>query len=165
MYFTIALRLRASLGALIGLLATGLIGRVALGDADTLPLLLAPMGASAVLLFAVPGSPLARPWPMIGGNVLSAVVGVTCATMVPEPNVAAALAGGLSIALMMTAGCLHPPGGAVALTAVLGGPSVQAAGFGFAIWPVGLSTVLLLSIALVFNSANPIQSRRADNQA
>lgn len=145
-------RLRACCGALIGLLVTGFVSRFALGGTADLPLLIAPMGASAVLLFAVPASPLAQPWSILGGNTVSALVGVACARLVPDPAAAAALGGAAAIGAMMALRCLHPPGGAVALTAVLGGPAIQAAGFGFALWPVGLNSLLLLITALVFNN-------------
>jgi CBS domain-containing membrane protein len=144
-------RLRASIGALIGILVTGVIASLALGGSDV-PLLIAPMGASAVLLFAVPTSPLAQPWSIIGGNTVSALIGVTCARYVGDPMVAAALAAGLAIAAMMALRCLHPPSGAVALTAVLGGPAIQAAGYGFVLWPVGVNSLLLLVAALLFNN-------------
>lgn len=145
-------RLRASIGALIGILVTGLVASLALGGSSDVPLLIAPMGASAVLLFAVPTSPLAQPWSIIGGNIVAALIGVTCARYVGDVVVAAALAIGLAIAAMMALRCLHPPSGAVALTAVLGGPAIQAAGYGFVLWPVGVNSLLLLIAALVFNN-------------
>ena len=160
-------QIRATVGAIVGLLITGFVSKFALGSMSDLPLLIAPMGASAVLLFALPGSPLARPWSIIGGNSLSAFVGVACATWIPDPIVASALACGIAIGLMMVLGCLHPPGGAVALTAVLGGPSIQATGFGFALWPVGINSFLLLAAALAFswllqtNIPRPVQSSQA----
>ena len=146
-------RFRASVGAFLGLLVTGLVSRDALGPSESLPFLIAPMGASAVLLFAVPSSPLAQPWSILGGNVVSALVGITAARFVPDPIAAAAVGGSLAIAAMMLLRCLHPPSGAVALTAVLGGPAIRAAGYGFVFWPVGLNSVLLLAVALAFNNA------------
>ncbi|MDX7949721.1 HPP family protein [Lichenihabitans sp. Uapishka_5] len=146
-------RLRASVGALLGLLVTGFVSRAAVGPGDSLPLLIAPMGASAVLLFAVPSSPLAQPWSILGGNIVSATVGVTAARLIPDPIAAAAIGGALAIACMMVLRCLHPPSGAVALTAVLGGPAIRVAGYGFVFWPVGINSVLLLAVALVFNNA------------
>ena len=109
------------------------------------------MAASAVLLFCVPASPLAQPWPVIGGNVVSGLVGAACAQWVPDPMLAAPLAGGLAVAAMFLLRCLHPPGGAVAMTAVLGGPAVHEAGLSFALAPVGLNTVLLVLAALLYN--------------
>ena len=85
-------RVRACLGALIGILLTGLISRLALGPDASLPLLIAPMGASAVLLFATPTSPLAQPWSIIGGNVCAALIGITCAVFISDPVMAAAVA-------------------------------------------------------------------------
>lgn len=68
-----------------------------LGPGANIPLLVAPMGASAVLLFAVPASPLAQPWSIIGGNLVSATIGVTCANVIGDPTLAAALAVALAI--------------------------------------------------------------------
>jgi len=145
-------RLRSSLGALVGILLTGTVSKMALGSEVNLPLLIAPMGASAVLLFAVPTSPLAQPWSILGGNMISALIGVTCALFIPDPVVAAAIAVALSIGTMLLLGCLHPPSGAVALTAVLGGASIHEAGYWFALTPVGINSALLLMVALAFNN-------------
>jgi CBS domain-containing membrane protein len=145
-------RVRSAAGALIGVLATGLLSLAALGDGSTLPILIAPMGASAVLLFAVPASPLAQPWSILGGNVVAALIGVTAAKALPDPFFAAALAIGCAIALMMALRCLHPPSGAVALTAVLGGPAITELGYGFVLWPVAANSLLLLTTALLFNN-------------
>ena len=145
-------RLRSAAGALVGILATGLISREAVGDGAALPALIAPMGASAVLLFAVPASPLAQPWSILGGNLVAALVGVTVASLVADPFFAAAIAIGLAIAGMMALRCLHPPSGAVALTAVLGGPAIHALGYGFVLWPVMANSALLLATALLFNN-------------
>lgn len=120
--------------------------------AEGLPLLSAPLGASAILLFALPGSPLAQPWSLLGGNIISAAIGVTCAQSVTEGFIAAPLAVTLSVAMMFILRCLHPPSGALALTAVLGGPAVKAAGYSFVIWPVGVGSLLMLGIALLFNN-------------
>lgn len=144
-------RTLSGIGALLGLLATEIVSRSVLGA--SVPWFVAPMGASAVLLFAVPASPLAQPWSIGGGNLLSALTGVACARWIDDPALAAALAAGLAIVLMFQLRCLHPPGGAVALTAVIGGPEVEALGFGFALVPVLLNSLLLLLIALLFNAA------------
>lgn len=146
-------RMRACSGALFGILLTGLVSHLTLGDSPALPWLIAPMGASAVLLFAVPSSPLAQPWSIIGGNLVSALIGVTCARLIGAPLLAAAVAIALAIGTMMLLRCIHPPSGAVALTAVLGGPTIHAMGYDFMLAPVGLNSVLLLLTALVFNNA------------
>ncbi|WP_229491837.1 HPP family protein [Massilia sp. HP4] len=145
---------RAAFGALFGLMLSGVLSQVVLAwsaPGAHVAWLVAPMAASAVLLFCVPASPLAQPWPVIGGNVVSALVGIACVQLLPDPLFAAPLAGGLSIAMMFLLRCLHPPGGAVAMTAVLGGPAVHEAGFAFALAPVGLNTVLLVLAALLYN--------------
>ncbi|HJV88533.1 MAG TPA: HPP family protein [Noviherbaspirillum sp.] len=145
-------RLRACCGAMLAVILTGATSRLLLGPGATTALV-APMGASAVLLFALPASPLAQPWSIIGGNIISAAVGVACAHAINDPLIAAALALPLAIAAMFALRCLHPPGGAMALTAVLGGPAVHAAGFAFVLSPVGLNSLLMTLVALIFNNA------------
>ncbi|GAB0113334.1 HPP family protein [Acidisoma sp. C75] len=150
---TLSEGLRSSLGALLGIAITGLVSTAWLGSGDGLPLLMAPIGASAVLLFGVPASPLAQPWSIIGGNLVAALIGVTAAHWLTAPLVAAAVAVAAAIAAMTALRCIHPPSGAVALTAVLGGPHIAAAGYGFALVPVGLNSLLLAIVALIYNNA------------
>jgi len=144
-------RLRSSLGALVGIGITGLVTHLIVGRASDLPLLVAPMGASAVLLFGVPASPLAQPWSLLGGNVIAAIVGVGCAAWIGDPIVAAAVAVALSVGLMFSLRCVHPPSGAVALTAVLGGPAIHVLGFRFVLLPIGLNSLILLGCAIVYH--------------
>lgn len=148
-------RLVACLGALLGISVTYFLCRLTLGsftgDLAHLPLLVAPMGASAVLLFAVPASPLAQPWPIIGGNTISAAVGIAVALTVPDPILAAGIAVGLAIAIMSLCRCLHPPGGAAALLAVLGGDTVTDAGLLFALDPVAVNAVLMTLFGLLYH--------------
>ncbi len=143
-------QVRASIGALAGLSLAAALSMLWLGAQDAW--LIAPMGASAVLLFCLPASPLAQPWAVIGGNLLSALVGVACFKACGGHWLAAPLAGGLAIGAMFALRCLHPPGGAVALTAVLAGPAVHALGYQFALLPVGLNSALMVVAALVFNN-------------
>ncbi|MGS0743733.1 HPP family protein [Glaciimonas sp. GG7] len=160
-------RLRACCGAMIGILLTGLVTRWTLGASAPLPMLVAPMGASAVLLFALPASPLAQPWSIIGGNLVSAAVGVTCAMLIDDPILAAALAVAIAIGAMLALRCLHPPSGAVAITAVLGGPIIHAEGYRFLLAPIGINSLLLLAVALLFNNLTrhryPHSARQANN--
>jgi len=144
-------RLVACLGALIGVVATGLICGLLLGNDPHLPLLAAPMGASALLLFAIPSSPLAQPWSIVGGNTVSALIGLMVGRYIPEPALAAGAAVALAIAAMSLLRCLHPPGGAAALTAALGGPLVSAYGLGFAFVPVGLNALVLTLLGMLFH--------------
>jgi len=146
-------RLRAVAGALVGLFVTAILSDMLTAGSGIVPLaLVAPMGASAVLLFCVPASPLAQPWSVIGGNTISALIGILCWQTVPNPALAAPLAGACAIFVMFLLRCLHPPSGAVALTAVLGGPAIHAAGFQFAFLPVCLNSTLIVIAALVFNN-------------
>lgn len=148
---TLRERLLACIGATIGIALTGVISGLAMGGGPHVALLVAPMGASAVLLFAVPSSPLAQPWSIIGGNSISALVGVTVAHFVHDPVIASGLAVALAIATMSFTRCLHPPGGAAALTAVLGGPAVVSAGFLFPFVPVALNSAVLVALGFIFH--------------
>ena len=139
------------LGAWLGIVFACVLSHRMLGGLN--PWFVAPMGASAVLLFAVPSSPLAQPWAIVGGNLVSALIGVTCATCIPDVALAAGAAVALAIGAMFALRCLHPPSGAVALTAIFGGPAVAALGYRFVLWPVALDSALLLLAALAFNVA------------
>jgi CBS domain-containing membrane protein len=146
-------RLRACLGALLGIAAMGASVHWLLGPEAVVPYLIAPMGASAVLLFGVPASPLAQPWSFVGGNLVAATLGVLSAMWIGDPVVASAVALGASIGVMFALRCIHPPSGAVALTAVLGGPSIHALGLRFVIEPVALQSIVLLGSAIVYHTA------------
>lgn len=142
----------ACLGALLGIGLTGLVSRAILGGDNALPLLLAAsMGASSVLLFVVPASPLVQPWPLVGGHVVSALTGIVVSRIVPDPMIAAGIAAASAIALMSLLRCLHPPGGSTALIGVLGGSTVHGAGLMFALVPIGLNAVLLGLIGFAFH--------------
>ena len=127
---------------------------VALHGWIPLPLLVAPISASAVLVFAVPASPLAQPWSVVGGNVVSALVGVTAARFVPSPYLVVGVAVGGAILAMSLLRCLHPPGGAAALTAVIGGPAVLGAGYAFPFVPVGIYSLILILTGIAFHRAS-----------
>lgn len=148
-------QLRASFGALLGILLTALLSQVLLQNTHASIFLVAPMGASSVLLFALPSSPLAQPWSVVGGNVVSGIVGVACVRWLgdslPLPLLAGVACGG-AIAAMFAMRCLHPPGGAVALTTVIGGPAVHAAGFEFVLMTVLADSVLMVLMAITYNN-------------
>lgn len=148
---TLRSRLLACLGACLGIALTSVISATIIHPHGSLLLLVAPMGAAAVLVFVVPASPLSQPWPVIGGNVISALVGVAALKLVPIPVVAAGLAVGGAILAMSLTRSLHPPAGAVALTAVLGGPAVWDAGFGFALEPIAVNSVALVGLGWAFH--------------
>lgn len=140
-------RLRAVVGAGLGLLITALLSQLTGSSIDS-RWLVAPLGASAVLVFALPASPLAQPWSVVAGNTFSALVGVACARWIPDAVWASALAPALAIGLMFGLRCLHPPGGAVALFAVLS----QTTHFPFSLYPVALNSALLVLAGVFYNS-------------
>ncbi|WP_417722884.1 HPP family protein [Salipiger sp.] len=142
--------LRAGFGALLGIGMCSLL--VSLGAAFGLaPLyLVAPLGATAVLVFCVPNSPLAQPWSAVVGNMTSALVALMVVLLVPAPF-STAVAVGAAIVAMMFVRALHPPGGAVALLTALDPAPALEAGPLFALMPVGLATTLLVLSAVVYN--------------
>ncbi|MGD8617143.1 MAG: HPP family protein [Gammaproteobacteria bacterium] len=144
----------SGIGGLAGILGVLLISQTYLGLGSGAALV-ASMGASAVLLFAVPHGPLSQPWAVFGGHLVSAVIGVACSRLELDPSLTAALAVALAISAMYYLRCIHPPGGATALTAVAGGESVHALGFDYVLTPVLLNVLVILSVAILFNLAFP----------
>ncbi|ASM71934.1 MULTISPECIES: HPP family protein [Roseobacteraceae] len=142
--------LRAGVGAFIGLAVVGMLVLSPVVDLQTGLYLIAPFGASAVLLFAVPNAPLAQPWSAVVGNTLAALIGVAVCMTVPEPAMRIALAVGLSIAVMILCRAVHPPAGAVAMTAAMNPEAVDRLGFWFALAPVALGTVALVVLAMIY---------------
>ena len=144
-------RVVSGIGGFLGIFFILLASWAVLGDRVAAALIVASMGASAVLLFGVPHGPLSQPWALIGGHTVSAIIGVSCALLVPNEFVAAALAVGLAIGVMHYLRCIHPPGGATAITAVIGGPAVHALGFQYLFTPVLLNVAIILLTAIGVN--------------
>jgi CBS domain-containing membrane protein len=144
-------RLVACLGAGLGVFIAAVAGLGIQNMWPALPFLIAPIGASAVLVFAVPTSPLAQPWPVFGGNVLSAAVGVTVAHIIPDPLLAVGLAVALAILAMSLLRCLHPPSGAVAVTAIIGSDAVIAAGYMYPVTLVAANSAALVLAGYLFH--------------
>lgn len=142
------------LSAVLGIFLVAWISRSTMEN-QGLIFLAASMGSAAVLVFAMPHSPMAQPWPLIGGQVVSAFVGVICFQWIPSVPVAAGFAIGGSIVAMFFLRCLNPPGGSAALGAVLGGPAIQDLGFSYVLVPVGLNVFILLLVALLVNNLLP----------
>ncbi|WP_455211782.1 HPP family protein [Kaarinaea lacus] len=147
-------KLVATLGGILGISLIAYISYQVTG-ASGAALIVPSMGASAVLVFAVPHGRLSQPWPLIGGNLVSAIVGVSCYKMIPDPFLAAGLAVGLAIGVMHLLGCIHPPGGATALAAVIGGPAINALGYNYVISPILLNVTIIFITAILFNSVFP----------
>lgn len=144
-------RLITSFGGFCGILGVYFVSSSLL-EAQGAAMIVASMGASAVLLYAVPHSALAQPWNVIGGHLVSAVIGVSCARFVPDMLLAAALSVGFAIAAMHYLRCIHPPGGATALSAVIGGPMISALGYSYVLQPVLINCIVILGITIVFNA-------------
>lgn len=144
-------RLRIVAGAALGVGLAALLSQ-ALGQLAGVAgaWMVASLGASAVLVFAAPAGPMAQPWAVIGGNLVSALVGIACLRWIDAPlSLLAALAASLSIAVMFALRCLHPPGGAVALTVLLLG----IADFRYALFPVATNSLLLVLGGIAFHRA------------
>jgi CBS domain-containing membrane protein len=142
-------RARVVGGAFFGILVTAWLCRAAaVGQGSSVAWLIAPMGASAVLVFGVPASPLAQPWAVVAGNTVSALAGIACVHLGWSTVPTAALAVGLAIGAMFALRCLHPPGGASALLIVLTGVG----DLHFALQPVLLNSLLLAAAGVLYNS-------------
>ena len=169
-------RLIACVGAALGVLAAAIAGLGVQHILPALPFLIAPLGATAVLVFAVPASPLAQPWPVFGGNIIAACVGVTVLHLVPVTLAAIAVAVASSILVMSLLRCLHPPSGAVTITTILGGQAIVDAGYLFPVTLVAANSAALLAVGWLFHkfsghsyphrvapaAASPIGLLRAD---
>jgi CBS domain-containing membrane protein len=140
-------RWRLTGGVALGLLFAAVVARLLGSD----PWLVAPIGASAVIVFALPSSPLAQPWAVIGGNTISALAGIAAVHLVQALHgstlLATVLGGALATASMITLRCLHPPGGAAAVLVALGGVR----DFHFALVPISLDSLLLVLAGMAYN--------------
>ena len=143
-------KLVSALGGFVAIFCIYYISQLSVGPVAG-AIIVASMGASAVLLFAVPHGQLSQPWPVIGGHLLSAVIGVSCAKLIPNDVLAASLAVGLAIAVMYYLRCIHPPGGATAISAVIGGDAVHELGYQFVITPILLNVIIVLFVGIAFN--------------
>lgn len=120
--------------------------------------LVASFGASAVLVYGVPQSELSQPRNLVGGHLISAFVGISVYKYLPlDVSILSALAVSVSIVVMHYTSTLHPPGGATALIAVIGGDSIHSLGYEYVIAPIGIGSLILLVVALLVNnlSSNP----------
>jgi CBS-domain-containing membrane protein len=140
------------IGAFLGISAVAYLNYNLLDEND-IPLIIGSFGASAVLIYGAVKSPLAQPRNLVGGHVLSGFVGVACGQLFHAHLwVAAAMAVATAIALMHATKTLHPPGGATALIAVIGGEKIHALGFLYPLVPAGLGAVIMLLVALLVNN-------------
>ena len=114
--------------------------------------ILIPIAATSVLVFVVPHGALSQPWQVIAGNLISAFIGVTCYQYLGQDlATAAALSVSISIMAMSLLRCVHPPGGATALGAVLGGDTIHQLGYSYLLIPTLLNCLIIISVAIAFN--------------
>ena len=140
------------LGAFFGIGIIGFISSSHFTVNDNL-FLIGSFGASAVLVYGATNSPLAQPRNLVGGHLISAIIGVTIHKLIPgEVWLAAALAVSIAIVAMQITKTTHPPGGATALIANIGSEKIKALGFGYVVSPVFTGVVTLLIVALIFNN-------------
>jgi CBS domain-containing membrane protein len=141
-------RLRCVLGAFLGLMLVIAIAKY-LGELSGISeWLMASLGASALLVFALPASPMAQPWAVIGGNTLSALIGISCFHLIPMPILALPAAAAFSILGMFVLRCLHPPAAAVALLVVLG----EVGRLRYAFFPVMIDSILLVIAGAIYSN-------------
>ena len=141
-------RLCSVTGAFLGLLTVFVIAKY-LGELSGVnEWLMASLGASALLVFALPGSPMAQPWAVIAGNTLSALIGISCFHLIGEPLLALPLAASLSILGMFILRCLHPPAAAVSLIVVLG----HIGSYRYALFPVMVDSILLILTGAIYSN-------------
>ncbi len=145
-------------GAFLGIGTVALINYNVLEGTD-LVMIIGSFGASAVLIYGAMKSPLAQPRNLIGGHVISALIGVSCyQTLHSNMWLAASVAVATAIAIMHATKTLHPPGGATALIAVIGSQRIHDLRYLYAVVPVGLGAAIMLVVALLVN--NIPKSRR-----
>jgi CBS-domain-containing membrane protein len=139
-------------GAFLGIACVAYIHFHFFND-TVLVMIIGSFGASAVLIYGAIKSPLAQPRNLIGGHVISALVGVAAFKLFHgNPSLAAAIGVATAVAAMHATKTLHPPGGATALIAVIGGDQIHALGFTYALIPAGTGALIMLLVALVFNN-------------
>jgi len=139
-------------GAFIGIAAVSYANFNIIEDTD-LVMVIGSFGASAVLIYGAINSPLAQPRNLVGGHIISAIIGVTCYKIFPSQMwLASSLAVATAIALMHATKTLHPPGGATALIAVIGSNKIHSLSYLYAIIPAGVGAVIMLLVALLVNN-------------
>ena len=152
------------IGSFMGIAIIAFIQNKTLADIDNV-FLIGSFGASSVLIFGAIQSPLAQPRNLVGGHVISAIIGVTIYKTLPNILwITAPLAVSLSIVMMQITRTLHPPGGAAALIAIIGTDKIKQLGYWYVLPPVLTGTLILLIVALVFNNLTPNRKYPTDRR-
>ena len=140
------------LGSFMGIGLIGLMNSQHLQAHDNM-FLIGSFGASSVLIYGIINSPFSQPRNLIGGHLISAIIGVTIHKLIPQELwLSCAMSVSLSIVMMQMTKTLHPPGGATALIANLGSEKIQNLGYFYVLSPVLSGVLILLIVALVFNN-------------
>lgn len=140
------------IGAFLGIAAVAFINYNMFKGTDFV-MIIGSFGASAVLIYGAVRSPLAQPRNLIGGHIISAMIGVTTYNLLHiHMWVAASVAVATAIAVMHATKTLHPPGGATALIAVIGSQKIHHLGYLYAVIPAGLGAMIMLVVALLINN-------------
>lgn len=140
-----------AMAACVAILIIGAVSRELIASTAVAHFLIASMGASALLLFVIPSSPLSQPWSLFGGQMVSGFIGISCALLIDDTVIASAVSVTLAIIAMMYLRCLHPPGGATALIPILMAPEVHEVGYLFIFTPIAVNTLILLLLSLLIN--------------
>ncbi len=146
----------SAVGSFLGILSIYYVGHLQDLHLEESLFLVGSFGASAVLIYGTPTSPYAQPRNLLFGHIFSAIIGVSCVLLL-NGNIAltAAAAVSISIVVMHFTRTVHPPGGATALIAVVGGSNIHALGYWYVLTPIGFGALLMLVIALLVNNLSP----------
>ncbi len=140
------------IGAFLGIAAVAFINYNSFEQTD-LVMIIGSFGASAVLIYGAIKSPLAQPRNLLGGHIISAIIGVTAYKIIGTPMwLTASVAVATAIAAMHVTKTLHPPGGATALIAVIGSQKIHDLGYLYVIVPTGIGAIIMLIVALLINN-------------
>ncbi|KAI8323617.1 HPP-domain-containing protein [Martensiomyces pterosporus] len=142
----------------LGMATIGLIQKYGSAISDHhLPFAIAPFGATAVLIFAVPAAPLAQPRNVILGHLVAALTGIFVFEIFKHVDdslhwLPGALAVGIAIALMGLINCYHPPAGATAFLAGFYSPDVERVRWWYPLYPVLAVALIMVAISVILNN-------------
>jgi len=145
----------SAIGCFCGIAAIYMVGHLQGFELEDSMFLVGSFGASAILIYGVPSAPFSQPRNLIGGHVFSAIAGVSCAMLISAPAMAAAAAVALAVVFMHLTRSIHPPGGATALIAVIGGQNIHSLGYWYVLTPIAAGALLMLIIAVIINNLSP----------
>ena len=145
----------SAIGCFFGIAGVYMVGHIQGFELEDSIFLVGSFGASAILIYGVPNGPLSQPRNLIGGHVFSAIVGVSCAMLISAPAIAAAAAVASAVVIMHLTRSVHPPGGATALIAVIGGQNIHDLGYWYVLTPIASGALLMLIIAVIINNLSP----------